>query len=82
MPGVQELQKIEGFAAADLPENDSVRAVAEGGLQQVANGDGRKAVLFAARFETDEIFLRQVNLGRVFDHENALVRGNEFSEDR
>src|ERR1700693_5435916 len=30
VPGVQELQQIEGFATANLPENDAVRAVAEG----------------------------------------------------
>src|SRR6202521_3030649 len=29
VPGVWELQKIKGFAAANLPENDSVRAMAE-----------------------------------------------------
>ena len=57
-PGVQELQKIEGFAAANLAENDAVRAVAEGCLQEIADGHCRKAVLFAASFESNEVFLR------------------------
>ncbi len=78
----QELQQIEGFATANLSENDAVRAVAEGCLQQVSDSDSGKAVLFAASLESNEVFLREVNLGSVLDHEHPLVLGNEFSEDR
>ena len=48
---VQELQKVEGFAAANFPKNDAVRAVAEGRFQEIANGYCWKAVLFAAGFK-------------------------------
>src|SRR6266853_6089996 len=82
VPGVQELQEIEGFASANLPENDTVGAVAEGCLQQVSDSDSGKAVLFAASLESNEVFLREVNLGSVLDHKHPLVLGNEFSEDR
>src|SRR6266404_5376538 len=74
MTRVQELQEIEGFAAPNLPEHDSVRAVAEGSLQEIADGHSRKAILFAACFKPDEVFLRQLNLGRVFDEEISSPR--------
>src|SRR5271155_4864065 len=38
-----------------------------------------KAVLFAASLKSNEVFLREVNLGSVFDHKDPLVLGNEFS---
>src|SRR5271168_1088528 len=82
MPGVQELQQIEGFAAANLPEHYAVRAVAESSLEEIADGDCRKAILFAASLESNEVFLRQLNLGSVLDHKHPLVLGNKFSEDR
>ena len=82
MPRVQELQEIEGFASANLPQNDTVRAMAEGCFQEIANGHCRKAVLFPACFKPDEIFLRQLNLGRVLDDEHPFILRNEFSEDR
>ena len=34
MTGVEELQEIERFAAANLTENDAVRAVAEGRFER------------------------------------------------
>ena len=63
------------------PKNDSVGAVAEGRFQEVADGHCGKAVLFPASFKPDEILLRQLNFGRVFDNEDSFVLGNEFSED-
>ena len=82
MPGVQELQEIEGFAAANLPENDAVRAMAESSFEEIADGHCRKAVLLPACFKSDEVLLREVNLGSVLNHKNPFVLGNEFSEDR
>ena len=81
-PVFRSCRQIEGFAAANLPENDAVRAVAEGCLQQISDSDSGKAVLFAASLESNEVFLREVNLGSVLDHKHPLVLGNEFSEDR
>ena len=82
VPGVQELQEIEGFAATDLSENDAVGAVAEGSLQEIADCYCRKAVLFAAGFKPYEVFLRQSNLRGVFNDEDPFVLRDEFSEDR
>ena len=73
MPGVQELQEIEGLASANFSEHDTVGPMAKGSLQEIANRDCRKAVLFPASFEPDEVFLAELNLGRVFDDENPLV---------
>src|SRR5229473_4638452 len=68
VPGVQELQEIEGFATANLPENYAVRAVPERSFQQVTDRDSGEAVLFTASLESNEVFLREVNLGSVLDH--------------
>ena len=54
----------------------------EGCFQEIANRYCRKAILFAACFEANEILLRQLNLGRVFDDEHKFLRRYEFSEDR
>src|ERR1700730_2896068 len=82
MSRVQELQEIEGLASADLAQNQTIRAMTEGCFQEVANRYGGKAVLFAAGFKPNEILLRQLNLGRVFDDEHSFILRNEFSEDR
>src|SRR5580700_9625828 len=82
VPSVQELQKIECFGTANFPENDPVRAVPEGSFQEIANGHCRKAILFAARLKPDEVFLRQLNLRRVFNDEHPFLLRDEFSEYR
>src|SRR5271163_3524863 len=82
MSRVQELQEIERLATANLPQNDTVRAMTEGCLQEIANRYCRKSILFAACFEANEILLRQLNLGRVFDDEHPFLLRDEFSEDR
>src|SRR5713226_3776548 len=80
VPGVQELQEIKCFATANLSENDAVRAVAEGSHEEFADGDCWKAILFTAGFKPNEIFLGEVNLGRVFDNKHPLILRNEFSQ--
>ena len=65
--GIEKLQEIESLTAANLTENDPVRAVAEGGLQQVADAHCRQAVLRLPRLETNQIVLAHLNFGRVFD---------------
>src|SRR5258707_2273316 len=82
MSRVQELQEVERLASANLPQNDTVRAVAECCFQEISDADSGKAILFAAGFKPNEILLRQLNLGRVFDNEHPFIPRNEFSEDR
>jgi len=82
MPCVQKLQQVESFATTNFANDEAIRAMPECRFQQIAYRDGRKSVLFAPGFKSDEILLRQPYLGRVFDDKNALFLRNEFPEDR
>jgi len=81
VPGVQELEKIEGFSSSDLTQNYAIGAMAEGCLEKIADGHCRKAILLPACFKADEIFLRQLKFGRVLDNEHAFLLRNEFPQD-
>ena len=63
MPGVQELQEVECLTAAYLTEDDPVRAVAEGCLQEVTDANGRQAVLWLPGFKADKVVLVHLNFG-------------------
>lgn len=72
MAGVEELEKVESFAAANLAQNDSVGAMAEGGFEKVANGYCGEAGLSLAGLEANQIVFPDLNLGGVFDNQDAL----------
>jgi len=81
VPGVQGCKRSK----ASPPRISRERCGPGGGGGQPSGDHGCdcwKAVLFAASLESNEVFLREVNLGSVLDHKHPLVRGNEFSEDR
>ena len=78
--GVEKLQKIEGLASSNFPEDQTVRPVTERGLEKFPDGYAGQAALRWPGFETDEIVLAHVNLGGVLDEEDAFVGGNEFSK--
>ena len=50
MPGVEELQEIEGFSSSYFTQDDSVGPVAKGGFEEVPDGDGGQTVLGLPRF--------------------------------
>ncbi len=77
---IQKLQKVEGLAAPDLSDQNSIGTMTQGGFQEIADGNGGCAILFAARFKADEIGVRQLDLGGVFDEQKSLVWRNELSE--
>ena len=52
----------------------------ESRFEQIANRDGGSTVLFAARLETNQIFMVQLNFRCVLDEQDAFVRRNEFPE--
>ena len=52
----------------------------ESRFEQVTNGDGGSAVLFAARLKTDQIFMMQMNFRCVLDEQDAFVGRNELAE--
>src|SRR5260370_1808325 len=56
--------------------------MAQGRLQEIADGDSRETVLCPACFQADEVLLDQVNLCSVLDDQGAFFGRNEFSEDR
>jgi len=57
VPGVKKLQEVEGFAAANLTQDDSVGPVAQRRFQEIPDGHGRHAVLFAAGLESNDVLL-------------------------
>src|SRR5882724_7523368 len=80
--GIQELQQVECLAGPDLTQDDSVWAVTKRSLQKIADRYGWDAALLAARFEPDEIRLKQVQFRGVFDEDDPLVLGNESRKRR
>ena len=78
---IQKLQKIEGFTAANLTEQYSVRAVTKSGFEQVADRYAGKAVLRVACFKPDEVRLGDLNFRGVLNQENPLFLGYESAED-
>jgi hypothetical protein len=67
MTGVQKLQEIEGLSGPDFAQQNSVGTMPQGGFQEIANGYGCCAILFAAGFKADKIGVRQLDLRSVFD---------------
>jgi len=80
MTCVWELQEIECFTPAYLTEDDPVGTVAEGCFQEIADAHSRQAVLWLPGFEANEVVLAHLNFRGVFDEENSLILGNEFSK--
>ena len=73
MARVEELKQVERFSSANFTEDDAVRAVPKRCLQQVSDRDRRKTHLRLASLETDQVWLFELNLRRVFDEENSVV---------
>ena len=51
----------------------------ESSLQQVANSDGRNAVLSRPRLEADEVRVMDLNLGSIFDQQKPFIAGYQAS---
>src|SRR5579872_1789889 len=80
--GIQSLQEVEGFLAANLAQNGAVGAMAETCLEQVTDGDGGDFwSLRAARLEANEVGFSYVNLRRILDDQQAVFLGNEVGQD-
>jgi hypothetical protein len=69
MARVQDLQKVKGLSAPNFSNQNPIRAMSQRCFEQIANRDGWCAVLFAARFKADEVCVRQLDLGGVFDEQ-------------
>ena len=78
MAGGHRLQHVEDFCAADLADDDSVRAHAQTVLDQVALRDLAAAFkIRRPRLEPHDVGLLQGKLGRILDRNDSLVLGNE-----
>jgi len=80
--GIQELQQVRMPRRTGPHPDDSVWAVTKRSLQKIADRYGWDAALLAARFEPDEIRLKQVQFRGVFDEDDPLVLGNESRKRR
>ena len=78
--GVERLQQIEGFPAANLTQEDAVRSQPERRLQKIANRDRRQTWLLAAGLEPNQIRFSDLDLGGVFDQDDALLVGDGGGE--
>ncbi len=54
--------------------------MAKARLEQIADRDGRKSVLFATGLKTNQILSSDLDFGRVLDNEDTFVLGNEVSK--
>jgi hypothetical protein len=81
VPCVQGLEQIKGFSTTHFADDDSVRPVAQSGLQQVADGHGWQSSLFAAGFQSHQVGLSDVQFSRVLDQQNPFINGDRISED-
>ena len=77
MSGVECLQQVEGFSAADLTQNDPVRPVPQSRAQQIPDRDGRQVRLAAARLKPNHVVFCNLNLSSLLDHDQTVGIGNE-----
>ncbi len=76
--GVHRLQHVERLAAAALADHDAVGPHAQRVAHQVADRDRALALdVRRPRLEPDHVLLRQLQLGRVLDRDDALVGRDE-----
>ena len=80
--GVHRLQHVERFGAAALADDDAVRPHAERGAHQL-RADSCRLALFRLGGRVSNLTtcaLLQLQFGRVFDGDDALLFGNEARE--
>ena len=74
MAGVHRLQQVEGFRSADLADDDPLGTHTQAVLDEIAHGDLALALeVGRARFQTHDVRLLQLKLGRVLAGDDALV---------
>jgi hypothetical protein len=81
MACVHRLEHIQGFRTATLTDNHALRAHTQGVDHQVANGNFSPTFnIGRARFKSDHMLLAQLQFGRIFNCDNALVVGNKTGQ--
>ena len=80
MAGVERLKQVERFPAAHLADDDAIGTMPKGRPAQVADRDGREAGLFTAGLEADEVRPVDLQLCRILNEDDAVVRWQERRE--
>ncbi len=82
MSGVEGLEKIEGFLSTNFTKDGGVGSVAKTGFEQLADGDcGDGVTLRLASLEANNVGLANLNLGGVFDDQQAAFCRDEIRND-
>src|SRR5713226_120969 len=73
MTGIHGLQHVEGFLAAHLAHHDAIGTHAQAVDYELAHADRAFALdVGRASFQTDDVFLLELQFGRIFDGYDAL----------
>ena len=78
VPGVERLQQIGDLAVPDLPDNNVIRAMAQGMAHEVA--DRHRFGVDPPRLEADTVFPVDPEFQGVLDGNNAIVDGEQFDQ--
>ncbi|MCY1546522.1 hypothetical protein D9M68_825230 [compost metagenome] len=81
MAGIHGLQHVQRFPAPTFADDDAVRAHAQAVLDQVA--DRHRALAFhigRPRLQRHQVGLRQLQLGRILDRDDAFVIRDEAGQ--
>ena len=82
MPGVERLQKIEGFRTANLAYQDAIRPVSQRGSEEVGNCHWRQRSflserrLCSSRFQAKHVRFVEMNLRGFLDQDDAIAIRN------
>ncbi len=78
MPGVHGLEHVERGGVSNLTYDDPVRAHAQAVAEQLTDGQLTAALhVGGAELESDQVRMAHLQLGRVFDRDDALLVGDE-----
>jgi len=77
MAGIHRLQHVQGFAAANLTNDDAVGSHSQGIFDQMSDRDLPRSVgIRRFRLQPNSMNLMEVELGRVLDGYDALTFRN------
>src|ERR1700719_4685413 len=80
MACVERIEQRSSLDSADFAQDDPVRSPAKSGLQKVVERDvGFESICLA--FDSQNVRLLDVKLGRIFNDDNAILFGNKISKD-
>jgi hypothetical protein len=77
MPGIHRLEHIQGFFAANLSNDDSIRTHPEAVPDKIPLKDPTLALdIGRTCLQPDHMLLLELKLGRVLNRNNSFISGN------